>query len=616
MDFANIYDQGYARVAARVLPVKLADPAANAAAIIEDAKALAADGVCLAVYPELCLTGVSCGDLFWQDALLDAAEAAVDRLAQATQFEDLPALVVGAPLRQLGRLYDGALVIADGRIVTMTAKPHPTLSQERWFSEGAGFNDVPPVFMVKGLGDAPGAVMFDDDADTTGATVLVSLAGAPASVDAAWRRQLYAKATSLRRDCVYVAACAGPGESSTDAAWDGQAFIYDGGELLGEAPRFVSGSSGVIADVDLRHPARHDDRLPSGDIGLRRPVARFPFVPNDAAALAQWCDEVRAIQVAALAQRLQSIGAATKAVIGVSGGLDSTNALLVAAGAMDQLGRDRADIIAYTMPGFATSEGTKSHAWQLMEAVGVTAGEIDIRPAATQMMTDLGHPVDLFDVTFENIQAGLRADYLFRAANQHGGIVIGTGDLSEAALGWCTYGVGDHISHYNVNAGLPKTLMQYLIRHIAARGLFPAASGLLNQIVAQEISPELVPASQGAPIQSTESTVGPYALNDFFLFHTLKGARPSRILFLAEKAWADLTSGTWPDGTPDDQKVAYDRATIKTWLARFYQRFFTSQFKRSASPDGPQVLPVSLSPRGGWVMPSDATAKAWLDELA
>ncbi|MCL2652755.1 MAG: NAD(+) synthase, partial [Propionibacteriaceae bacterium] len=341
-----------------------------------------------------------------------------------------------------------------------------------------------------------------------------------------------------------------------------------------------------------------------------------PFVPDETATLDQTCFEVAHIQLTALARRLESIGPNAKVVIGISGGLDSTNALLAAAGTMHRLGRPMTDILAFTMPGFATSEGTKSNAWRLMKAVGVTAEEIDIRPAATQMMKDLGHPEDQYDVTFENIQAGLRADYLFRAANQRGGLVLGTGDLSEAALGWCTYGVGDHISHYNVNAGLPKTLMQYVIRWYIDQHMIPDADDVLRDILAQEISPELVPAKDGEPLQSTQSAVGPYPLNDFFLAHMLAGEAPSRLAYLAWHAWRDVDAGAWPSGTPDDQHVAYDLATIKAWLAKFYGRFFASQFKRSASPDGPQVLPVSLSPRGGWAMPSDAKPDAWLAELA
>jgi NAD+ synthase (glutamine-hydrolysing) len=309
-------------------------------------------------------------------------------------------------------------------------------------------------------------------------------------------------------------------------------------------------------------------------------------------------------------------------VIGVSGGLDSTHALIVAAKACDRLGLPRTHILGFTMPGFATSAGTKSNAIHLMELLGITWEELDIRPAATQMLTDLGHPFgrgeEVYDVTFENVQAGLRTDYLFRAANQRGGIVLGTGDLSELALGWCTYGVGDQMSHYGVNTGVPKTLMQHLIRWVVSSGQFDGpVNATLLEILDQEISPELVPTRAGERIQSTEDSVGPYALQDFTLYHVLRrGYRPSKIAFLAEHAWSDAGSGTWPAGYPDGARPAYDLATIRRWMEVFVTRFFANQFKRSAIPNGPKVVAGgSLSPRGDWRMPSDAGSRAWLAEL-
>jgi NAD+ synthase (glutamine-hydrolysing) len=315
---------------------------------------------------------------------------------------------------------------------------------------------------------------------------------------------------------------------------------------------------------------------------------------------------------------------ATKAerlVIGVSGGLDSTQALLVACRAFDRLNLPRTNILAYTMPGFATSDGTKSNAWALMTALGVTAEEIDIRPAAERMLADIDHPFargePVHDITFENVQAGLRTDYLFRLANHHGGIVLGTGDLSELALGWATYGVGDHMSHYNVNGGVAKTLIRHLIRWVATKEHDGETVRVLHAILDTEISPELVPAKDGQ-IQSTEATVGPYALNDFFLFYITRfGLTPSKVAYLAHQAWKDASTGHWPEGTPEDEKVEYDLPTIKGWLRKFLYRFFqTSQFKRSAVPNGPKVVTGgSLSPRGDWRAPSDATAKVWIDEL-
>ena len=679
MDFANIYAQGFARVAARVLPVKLADPAANAAVVIEDVKALDADGVCLAVYPELSLTGYSCGDLFLQDALIDATEGAIAELIEASA--DLsPIIIVGAPMRCAGRLFNCAVVIQGGHLEAVVPKSYlpnyAGYNERRWFAAaeeewdwvtiGGHSGQFAPAVAVE-VADIPGLIVGVELCEDmwvpvppharmalAGASVLVNMTSSPAAIGRAENRKLLAQSASITCNAAFMFAGAGSGESTTDAAWDGQTFVYEMGDLLGESGRFAAGPTGTIVDIDLRRirSARlrqgtqadnmvalghqmesgalgtssamigSDDEgeerlaLPTGDIGLRRPLARYPFVPDDAAALDQTCFEVAHIQLTALARRLESIGPNAKVVIGISGGLDSTNALLAAAGTMHRLGRPMTDILAFTMPGFATSEGTKSNAWRLMKAVGVTAEEIDIRPAATQMMKDLGHPEDQYDVTFENIQAGLRADYLFRAANQRGGLVLGTGDLSEAALGWCTYGVGDHISHYNVNAGLPKTLMQYVIRWYIDQHMIPDADDVLRDILAQEISPELVPAKDGEPLQSTQSAVGPYPLNDFFLAHMLAGEAPSRLAYLAWHAWRDVDAGAWPSGTPDDQHVAYDLATIKAWLAKFYGRFFASQFKRSASPDGPQVLPVSLSPRGGWAMPSDAKPDAWLAELA
>ena len=367
---------------------------------------------------------------------------------------------------------------------------------------------------------------------------------------------------------------------------------------------------------------RIDIAAPTGDLGLRRTVDRFPFVPDDPERLALDCYEAYNIQVSGLEQRLRAIGN-PKIVIGVSGGLDSTQALIVAAKAMDRLGRPRSDILAYTMPGFATSSGTKDNATRLSTALGVDFAELDIRPAARQLLSDLGHPFatgdPVYDVTFENVQAGLRTDYLFRIANHRGGIVLGTGDLSELALGWCTYGVGDQMSHYAVNSGVPKTLIQHLIRWVISTEQFdPETDAVLRLILDQEISPELVPVAEGERPQSTEDSIGPYALQDFTLFQVLRnGFPPSRIAFLAEHAWSDATTGNWPPGFDDGRRPAYDLPTIRRWLEVFVKRFFAfSQFKRSALPNGPKVVAGgALSPRGDWRAPSDGNARVWLDEL-
>jgi NAD+ synthase (glutamine-hydrolysing) len=487
------------------------------------------------------------------------------------------------------------------------------------------------------------------EAALAGATVLTNLSGSPITVSRAEDRHLLARSASARCLAAYLYAAAGEGESSTDLSWDGMTMVYENGALLEQSERFPEGPRASVADIDLdllrqerqRQGTFDDNRRtlagrvdgfrtveleldpPTGDLGLLRKVDRFPFVPDDEARLALDCYEAYNIQVSGLEQRLRAIGQ-PKVVIGVSGGLDSTHALIVAAKAMDRLERPRTDIICLTMPGFATSQGTKANAVHLMDSLGITWEELDIRPAATQMLKGLGHPAgdgeEVYDVTFENVQAGLRTDYLFRAANQRGGIVLGTGDLSELALGWCTYGVGDQMSHYGVNAGVPKTLMQHLLRWVVSSGQFggdAAVNDTLTAILEQEISPELVPAKEGEKMQSTQDRIGPYDLQDFTLYHVLRlGYRPSKIAFLAWHAWSDKDAGDWPAGYPEGRRAAYDLATIKRWEEVFLTRFFSQQFKRSALPNGPKVVAGgSLSPRGDWRMPSDATSRAWLEEL-
>ena len=483
------------------------------------------------------------------------------------------------------------------------------------------------------------------EAALAGATVLANLSASNITIGKAETRRLLCASQSARCVAAYLYAAAGAGESTTDLAWDGQASIFENGNTLAETERFPSGSQFAVADIDLdllrhermqmgsfdtnrrRHPApfrRIGFKLapPAGDIGLERRIERYPFVPADPARLEQDCYEAYNIQVSGLAQRLRAIGG-KRVVIGVSGGLDSTHALIVCGRALDLLGLPRSNILAYTMPGFATSAHTKTNAIRLMESLGVTWEELDIRPAAERMLSDIGHPFargePVYDLTFENVQAGLRTDYLFRLANHHNGIVIGTGDLSELALGWCTYGVGDQMAHYNVNAGVPKTLIQHLIRWVISSQQFAPDVGVtLEAILATEISPELVPTKEGETPQSTEAYIGPYALQDFNLYYTLRhGMVPSKIAFLALHAWGDVAKGEWPPGYPEDRRNAYDLATIRKWLEVFLRRFFAfSQFKRSAMPNGPKVSAGgSLSPRGDWRAPSDGNANAWLAEL-
>ena len=717
IEFRSAYDQGFARVAAVTLPVALADPAANAAAIIEQARSLSDDGVCLAAFPELSLTGYSIDDLLLSDVLLDEVLAAIETI-RAASAGLLPAFIVGAPLRDGSRLYNCAVVIQGGVVRGVAPKSYlPTYREfyeKRHFASGDGVPGAQRILLpavragaeaaavgnavgdrddgarvpfgphlLFEVADVPGLTFHVEVCEDmwvpvppsslaalAGATVLVNLSGSPITVGRAEDRKLLARASSARNLAAYVFAAAGQGESSTDLAWDGQTFVYENGELLGETERFPDGPRATVVDVDieglraerLRQGSFEDNRaalsraaapagsdgssrfltlsiepqalgVPRTDIGLRRAVDRFPFVPDDPARLAQDCYEAYNIQVVALVQRLGAIGN-PKIVIGVSGGLDSTHALIVAARAMDRLGRPRSDIHAITMPGFATSAGTRRNAEDLAVGLGCTFEELDIRATATQMLTEMGHPYgeyartgvlpegaserELYDVTFENVQAGLRTDFLFRIANHRGGIVLGTGDLSELALGWCTFGVGDQMAHYGVNAGIPKTLIQHLIRWVVAEKLFDDAVGrTLLSILDTEISPELVPAEAGGAIQSTQAKIGPYALQDFTLWHVLRrGSRPSRIAFLAEKAWADATAGQWPVGLPEEERVAYDLATIRRWELLFLRRFFSNQFKRSTLPNGPKVVAGgSLSPRGDWRMPSDAAGAAWIAEL-
>ncbi len=674
MDFNSIYGQGFARVAACTISTAIADPVANAESVLRQATQCAAEGAVVALFPELSLTGYAIDDLFLQQPVLDQVDEAIAILV-AGSVELSCLLVVGAPLRHGNRLLNAAVVIAAGRILGVAPKSYlPTYREfyeRRHFAPGddrrganitvAG-NTVPlgPDLLFRAVG-VPGLVVHVEicedmwvpvppsaEAALAGATVLLNLSGSPITVARAEDRRLLVRSASARCLAAYVYAAAGQGESSTDLSWDGQTMIYELGELLAESERFPDEPTHAVADVDLlrigqerlRQGTFDDNRRtladrtgsfrtidfeltpPRGDVGFRRSVDRFPFVPDDAARLALDCYEAYNIQVSALEQRLRAIGG-PDIVIGVSGGLDSTHALIVAAKAMDRLGRPRTDIHAFTLPGFATSAETKDSATRLSLALGVTFEEIDIKPAARQLLSDLNHPYAsdklVYDVTFENVQAGLRTDYLFRLANHRGGIVLGTGDMSELALGWCTYGVGDQMSHYGVNAGIPKTLIQHLIRWVIGTGQFGDETNIvLRTILEQEISPELVPVAAGERPQSTEEKVGPYALQDFNLFHVLRyGFPPSRIAFLAQHAWSDVEAGAWPPGFDADRRVAYDLPTIRHWLEVFVQRFFAfSQFKRSALPNGPKVVAGgSLSPRGEWRAPSDGNARAWLTEL-
>ena len=672
--FYAMHEHGFVRVATSTPHVRTADVAFNRDAILAEARRAHEAHVDLLVYPELCLSSYAIDDLHLQQAMIEAVEAAIGEIVKASA-QLTPVLLIGAALRKNGRLYNCALAIAHGKLLGAVPKSYlpnyREFYEKRWFASGKDIrgqsirvngHDVPfgtdLVFASEVL---PGFRFFAEICEDfwaatppsslgalAGATILCNLSASNIVIGKSDERHMLCRSQSARATAAYVYCAAGHGESTTDLAWDGQGVIYELGDLLAESERFSLNPELCTADVDCDRILNDRMRLPTfndsgevagrpdetfrtvpfrhapegGDIGLTRPVSRFPFVPDRAERLDADCYEAFNIQVDGLMRRIESTGAKSM-VIGVSGGLDSTHALIVAARACDRLGLPRTFIRGYTMPGFGTSEGTKSNAWKLMKALGITADEIDIIPASTRMLEDIGHAFadgePVYDVTFENVQAGLRTDYLFRLASQNSGFVIGTGDLSELALGWCTYGVGDQMSHYAVNSGVPKTLIQYLIRWCATTGDFdkPTAKILLA-ILSTEISPELVPAGADGAIQSTEAKIGPYELNDFFLHHVMRfGQKPSKVAFLAWHAWRDTGAGTWPAGFPDERKNAYDLATIRSWLEKFLGRFFAfSQFKRSAIPNGPKVSSGgALSPRGDWRAPSDASAAVWLSEL-
>ncbi len=672
--FYAIHSHGLIRVAAATPRASVGDTAANAEATIALAREADAKGVDLVVFPELNLTSYAIDDLHLQTAQQRATLAAIATVVEASATLR-PVLLVGAALVRNGRLYNCALAIARGRVLGVVPKTflpnYREFYEKRWFASGAGLTgltidldgeEVPfGTDLIFAARDLPGFVVHAEICEDYWAPTPPSTAGALAGaliccnlsasnivIGKARERAMLAASQSARAACAYIYSAAGPGESTTEVAWDGQGLIHELGEQIAESERFSTEPELVIADIDceritqerLRNGTFNDAAIFAGnpetrfrriafdhapvltDGGLERAIRRFPFVPNDPARRDDDCYEAFNIQVEALSKRLVSAHAET-IVIGVSGGLDSTHALIVAAKAMDRLGRPRANILGFTMPGFATGEGTKANAWALMRALGITAEEIDIKPAARRMLEDIGHPFSegepVYDITFENVQAGLRTDYLFRLANQRRGIVLGTGDLSEMALGWCTYGVGDQMSHYVVNSGVPKTLIQFLIRWCIRTDQYDAATdAILSTILAQEISPELVPAGADGALQSTESMIGPYALNDFFAHYVIRhGLAPSKIAFLAWHAWRDARVGAWPEDLPEDARVAYDLPTIRKWLEKFLFRFFTtSQFKRSAMPNGPKVSAGgALSPRGDWRAPSDGIATTWIEEL-
>jgi NAD+ synthase (glutamine-hydrolysing) len=645
-----LYRHGFARVAVATPVVRVADPEYNLEATLELMREAAREKAVLAVFPELGLSAYSCEDLFHQRALVDCAEDALSELLRKTKTLPLAALV-GLPVAVDGLLYNCAALACQGRLAGVVPKTYLPNYREfyeaRQFTPGGSAREkqvrlagqtapfgTDLVFRFSALRGFILHVEICEDlwvptppssfAALAGATVIANLSASNVVVGKeSYRHQLVGN-QSARCLAAYLYSAAGLGESTTDLAWDGHALIYENGTLVGESRRFADAPQLALADVDLERlladrmrqntfgaaALRHADQVfrnieielptPRGKLLLERKIEKLPYVPSDPRTRDARCEEVYRIQVQGLVTRMRATGA-KRLVIGVSGGLDSTQALIVCARAMDELGLPRTNVLAYTMPGFATSTRTRSQAWQLMRAIGATAEEIDIRPSCLQMLKDIGHPYakgkQIYDVTFENVQAGERTSHLFRLANRHGGMVVGTGDLSELALGWATYGVGDHMSHYNVNASVPKTLIQFLIGWVAESGEFGAdVKRALRRVLETEISPELVPGRQ-----SSEATVGPYELQDFHLYYILRfGYSPAKVAFLAWHAW----------------RGKYKLPAIRKWLGVFLKRFFQNQFKRSAAPNAPKVgSGGSLSPRGDWRAPSDASAEAWLRNL-
>lgn len=631
-------DFGYLRVAAVAPELRLGDPAFNARSTIAALEGLHAQGVEVAVFPELGLTGYTCGDLFYSSTLRAAARSALLEVAEATRQRAIAA-IIGLPIEIDGRLFNVAAVVAAGEVQGLVPKSFlPTTQEfyeERWFSRADTL--ARDEIDLAGAPVPVGTDLLFELADRTharfgveicedlwaveppsgalalaGATLIANLSASDEVLGkAAYRRDLVVQ-QSARLLSAYVYAGAGPGESSTDLVFSGHHLIAECGQLVAESRAFQFSTDSAIADVDLERVTH--DRLRNSSFsassaggfrrvsfalgqpcaeGCLRPVPPHPFVPANAAMRSANCREIFSLQATALARRIRHTGCRTL-VLGLSGGLDSTLAALVAVQALGKLGRPAADLLAVVMPGPASTDRTQGNAATLATALGATLRTIPIGPAVAGHLADIAHPEGLHDATFENAQARERTQILMDLANQTGGLVVGTGDLSEAALGWCTFN-GDHMSMYHVNAGVPKTLVRHLVVWCAEEEFADPVSALLRDIADTPISPELLPGGQ-----NTEDAVGPYELHDFFLFQFVRHAfGPAKILALAEVAFAGR----------------YDRETILRWLRVFITRFFMHQFKRSAMPDGPKVGTVALSPRGDWRMPSDAMAHAWLAEI-
>lgn len=640
-DNVNDMNTGFLRVASAAPRVAVADVKSNTANILRLMGECAGKGAQLVVFPELCVTGYTCADIFHQRTLLEGAQDAVIELASESLAFKSTAFVIGAPLEYNGSLYNCAVFIACGKIVGIVPKTYlPNYNEfyeARWFESGYNmFGNLlgAPfgtnlLFNVSGV--KVGAEICEDLWVPQPPSTELALAGAELIVNLSASNDLIGKYNYLRHLIEqqsartitgYVYSSAGYGESTTDAVFDAKLIIAENGKILANNSRWSIEEQFVITDIDIEAITRDRMHLKSFaacarnnrfecdtvecelldrvcDNTLLRDINPHPFVPASGEGLDERCQEIVNIQAFALAKRLEATNTKTL-VIGVSGGLDSTLALLVAVRAFDILKIGRKGIVGVTMPGFGTSGRTYTNAVDLMGALGITSEEISIVKAVTQHFTDIGQEPNITDVTYENSQARERTQILMDLANKLGGMVLGTGDLSELALGWATYN-GDHMSMYAVNAGVPKTLVRHLVRYFANTVTDNGAREILLDIVDTPISPELTPtATDGTIAQKTEDLVGPYDLHDFFLYYTLRyGFTPTRILFMAERAF----------------KNAYDRATILKWMRIFYRRFFNQQFKRSCMPDGPKIGSVCLSPRSDWKMPSDALSAQWLSEI-
>ncbi len=636
---------GMIRVAAVSPALKVADVAFNLAAI-EEATLLAADqGVQLIVFPELALTGYSCGDLFYQQTLLENVREGLKTLTALSEQTGM-ILIAGAPVRQSGRLFNAAVVMSHGRICGVVPKTYLPNTQEfyeeRWFSSAddlvddqlTWLDEAPPfgtdiLFDVDGMPDCLFGVEICEDAwvasppsgsmAAAGATLLINLSASPEILGKCNYRKALVESQSARCLAAYLYASAGPGESSTDLVFSGHSLVAEYGQILSETKRFQFATQMAVADIDIQRlvherlrnnsyaacQAEQDFLLVPVEVterqadNLLRPLAKTPFVPVGVEERQERCEEIFAIQTTGLMKRLMHTDS-KKVVLGISGGLDSALALLVTVKAFDRLNWSRADILAVTMPGFGTTVRTKGNAEALAAELGVSLRTISIDAAVHQHFSDIGQDPEKHDITYENSQARERTQILMDLANQVGGLVVGTGDLSELALGWATYN-GDHMSMYGVNASVPKTLVRYLIEWCAETEFSGKTAEVLHDVCATPVSPELLPPDEDGTIsQKTEDHVGPYELHDFFLFQVVRNQfAPRKILDLACRAFAE----------------DYSQAEILKWLQLFYRRFFAQQFKRSCLPDGPKVGSVSLSPRGDWRMPSDASPNLWLAEL-